>query len=315
MNQSKIMITIKKKEEIISNNVDIINKKIKIIIKSPIPKPNFNILRIGSHIKKENTIFKSLVSYYEELLYMIGLLGNEELILPPCQIFFRAPQTGKGGNHSESDLIQSFQYIEKNNIKLYVHGAYIINLSRPQTKQNPLSEKWILGLIIADLQAASAIGGKGVVVHVGKEVKQGKEYALNKMESSIRYIMIEAATEKCPLLIETSAGEGTELCSTIEELSSFYQRFNNDEKKKIKICVDTCHVFAAGYDPLDFIMNWEKLHPDSIALVHFNDAAKEKGSHLDRHEYYKLEKGHIGLDQMYKIAFFCENHNISMVVE
>ena len=85
------------------------------------------------------------------------------------------------------------------------------------------------------------------------------------------------------------------------------------DKKKCKICVDTCHVFASGYDPLIYLTNIQYNHPGSIALVHFNDSKGEKGCRKDRHAF--PGDGHIGIDKMREIAEWCVEHKIPMIYE
>lgn len=266
--------------------------------------------KIGSCISKINgSISKSLLSVYSEILLNIDFDKNN---LPPCQMFLRN-KMGQGES-DKNDIDEAHKLIKNFNILYFTHSVYIINLSRPVTKKNPNSEEWILGLLTKDLQTTAAIGGKGVVVHVGKEVGIGKSIALDKMESSVKKVL-KYATDETPLLLETPAGEGTELCSTIEELSLFYSRFDSIERQKFKICVDTCHVFASGYDPLDYMISWENLYPKSIAFVHFNDSKNQKGSHVDLHKHYMLKFGFIGYQRMIEIAEWCISKNIPMVTE
>ena len=120
------------------------------------------------------------------------------------------------------------------------------------------------------------------------------------------------ATESCPLLLETSCGEGTEVLTKIEELGTFFYRFSVEERKKLGVCIDTCHVFAAGYQPLSYLEHWEKYCKIPIILVHFNDSKGICGSCLDRHVYPGY--GNIGV-RMIEIAKWCKSRNIQMVIE
>ena len=113
--------------------------------------------------------------------------------------------------------------------------------------------------------------------------------------------------------IETSAGQGTEVCTTIQEFMDFYDRFTQEQRVKIKICIDTCHVFAAGHEALDYLEKWHKRFPGSIVLVHYNDSKEPLGKKKDRHAY--PGDGHIGKNKMLKIADFCMKNNFPMVIE
>jgi endonuclease IV len=82
---------------------------------------------------------------------------------------------------------------------------------------------------------------------------------------------------------------------------------------RIGICVDTCHVFACGHDPLQYIEYIYKTHPSLLKLVHYNDSAAPCGSCKDRHALFGT--GHIGLEKMTRIAQFCREHTYPMVIE
>ena len=205
-------------------------------------------------------------------------------------------------NISESDIIEASSLIQEYNILFYIHTVFTINLSNPNQFNHSLVNK--------DLDIARKVGGRGVVVHVGKSLKMNINEALDLMEQSIRKIL-PFATSECPLLLETPAGQGTELCKTFDSFSSFYSRFNNDER--LQICIDTCHVFASGHDPLNYIQKWNLLYPNSIKLIHYNDSMKPCGSCVDRHA--AMGTGYIGYDKLLAVASFANIHKIPMVIE
>lgn len=264
------------------------------------------VLRIGTHVSRLDSK-QTLSQCLTQFSVHCATNGNV-----PCQMFLRNPHRGNDAI-TEEDFELARHVIEANSLRYYTHGAYIINLSKPTTKKNPNSDKWIMSLLIKDLQNTQRIRGRGVVVHVGKHLQMDPREATDKMEHYLRQAL-DYATEECPLLLETAAGQGTELCVAIEELSSLYSRFNGDEHRRFKICVDTCHVFSAGYDPLDFLVGWHQLHPNSIGLVHFNDSEREKGARVDRHSLY-LKGGHIGFERLMEVAQWCLDHDIDMVTE
>ena len=85
------------------------------------------------------------------------------------------------------------------------------------------------------------MGGRGVVVHTGTKGKNDEEWAIDMMEKNIRKVLPYVHT-RCPLLLETPCGEGTEICWTLESLSQFFDRFTNEEVKKLGMCLDSAHV-------------------------------------------------------------------------
>jgi deoxyribonuclease-4 len=141
---------------------------------------------------------------------------------------------------------------EETNSKIVVHLPYVINLAKP-LDINPLETKSIK-IIIKQLELSHLIGSIGCVVHVGKYTGLTEIEGLENMYRSLKLIIdyIREHDLNTYIILETSAGQGTELLPTknnsLNDLAEFYARFDSADKKHIKICVDTCHVFAAGYD-------------------------------------------------------------------
>jgi deoxyribonuclease-4 len=188
------------------------------------------------------------------------------------------------------------------NAKIYVHSQYIINLCA-KTDDN-----WHTKLLIRNLQITRAFGGKGVVVHVGKSVKQPLTEALEAMRSSI-HAAIEHATVECPLLLETPAGQGTETLTDMREFLDFVESFKDS---RLRICLDTCHVYACGVQPLEYIQTALQ-RPGLLKLIHFNDSHGGCGSCVDRHA--PTGTGKIGFKAMALIADTCAKADLPMLVE
>lgn len=229
------------------------------------------------------------------------------------QLFLRDPQRGQA-LYKTMEYKNLYSKVKQMDLRLYVHSPMIINLSNPVTKKNPYSDSWILGLLTQDLTECRQMGGRGVVVHVGKSTNFSVSEALDRMEMSIRSVL-KFATEDCPLILETPAGQGTELCSSYDEFSNFYNRFSALEKRIFKICIDTCHVFAAGHDPYEYIIQWERDHPGTLVLIHFNDSKKDRGCRVDRHCHFLDSSGYIGIKTMNQIYRYGKSKSISMVIE
>lgn len=217
----------------------------------------------------------------------------------PFQIFLASPRAE--GYVSTAELNEISRKCSPEH-QLYVHAPYIINLCN--------MDSWPVERLRHELSACQQLGGKGVVVHVGKHKNLTYEQGLNMMEQRLR-LALNAASGECPLLLETPAGEGTELCATLSSMMRFFGRFDGDPR--LKLCVDTCHVFAAGYEPAYYMRNWLKKYPQSIGLVHFNDSKERRGSHLDRH--YIVGLGYIGFLRLWDVHELCIKENIPMVQE
>lgn len=232
----------------------------------------------GKHIKKvKGSYLKSLKEYHET---------NDVPFNIPSQIFTGSPSGWRLTKRNPDDETKTKEYIEKNKISLYIHSKYLINLAKPCTPEF----KYQLDALQYDLTVGSKIGAKGVVVHVGKSVKETNiKKCIENMKENMRSLSI---VDGCPLLLETPAGQGTELLTDINEFREFMIDFENDSN--YGICIDTCHVFACGYDPAEYL---DKINLP-VNLVHLNDSKEPKKSKKDRHEV--VGKGFIGKEILYK---------------
>jgi deoxyribonuclease-4 len=245
---------------------------------------------IGNHVQKQKSLTDTIKA----------LAGCQM----PLQMFLGSSLSAKL-NISDVELAQSAQEMAKTSLSLFVHAPYIINLCADKGEQNNFGVE----LLKKNLQYANIVGFKGVVVHVGKSVKKEQTQALANMRANLEEALA-AATPECPILLETPAGQGTELLTTYETFVPFVQQFNNP---KIRICVDTCHVYASGLQPLDYLKRLTTEHPAMVKLVHYNDSAAACGSCLDRHAAFGT--GNIGLETMLAIAEHCKSHSYPMVIE
>jgi len=242
--------------------------------------------QIGFHTKKEKTLMKTILSLPDST--------------KPYQIFLGNPQSSKLSIDSE-ELNKTKNLIIEKNAKVYIHSPYIINLCNSEID-------WHTNLLIKNLEYSNQAGFKGVVVHVGKYTKQDQKKAIDIMYENIKKV-IEYATPECPLLLETPAGQGTETLCTPDKFLEFMTRFENDPR--IRVCIDTCHVFTSGSCPLEYI---QKLNTNNlIQLIHFNDSKTKCGDCVDRHEL--IGEGYIGMEKMEKVAEYCKEYKFDMVYE
>jgi len=251
-----------------------------------------NLKYIGTHIPKDKKIFNSLIQ--SEYKYV--------------QMFLSAPQSATIIKYDKEDIETSKEYIEKNCIEYFTHAPYIINLCNENIE-------WALNILKYQLKITGQIGGKGVVVHLGakknKKENDAIEIMFKNIESVVKY-QIENKIE-CPLLLETSVGEGTEICWKLEDLINFYKKIISQYPEKyVKICCDTCHIYQAGYSPLFFIQELIK-NKISIPLIHYNSSLYEKGEHKDRHA--GIFEGMIGFVEMVDIIEFGIKNKIALVTE
>lgn len=144
-----------------------------------------------------------------------------------------------------SNNLKYYNIFKKYNIIPYIHSSYTHNFASNWNNTSP----WIFNSI-NEIYYAKEIGANGIIFHIGKQLNLSYKNAINNIISSIIYIYNKTSLLNIKLILETSSGQGTELCYNLFELSILYKKINNiiNSSNKIKICLDTCHIFAAGYD-------------------------------------------------------------------
>ena len=255
-------------------------------------------LGVGKHIPKQKTYLATLTQWIHEC-------NNSDVL--PAQLFTGSPKSYQRKCPSDHDLQQTSNLLHHYNIPLFIHSIYLINFCRPPHECQPAFDYFR-----KELKLGRYLGSCGVVIHCGKHLKKPLKGALDTMYQNLCSLS-QSATVDCPILLETPAGQGTEILFHYKEFSDFYRRFTPEERHVIKICIDTCHVFAAGHDPLQYLQDWMAEFPQSLSLVHFNDSLCERHSRKDRHAFPGT--GHIGISKMTAIAVWCQEHHIPMVYE
>src|SRR5437868_318773 len=209
-------------------------------------------------------------------------------------------------------------YLKKNNMICYIHSNFINNFCSDWDEYS----YWINNVIL-EIKIANQIGAKGIILHFGKSLKLTKEKAWNNMFSALLEVLTK--TKKyahIKIFLETPAGQGTEICYDLLDISKFLNKFkiNEEYDSRIQICLDTCHVHVAGYDlstkqsqtayfdEFDLLIGLHK-----IGIVHLNDAYGGVGCKVDRHA--NLGKGTIGLKGCLLLYDFFNDHHINMVLE
>ncbi len=178
------------------------------------------------------------------------------------------------------------------------HDTYLVNLCAPgdETRQKSID------CLTDELNRCGKLGIPYTVSHMGAHLKQGEEEGLRIVAENAK-IVLENSADNSMLLMETTAGQGSSLNYKFEHLATLLDHLGGH--KRVGVCVDTCHIFAAGYDIRD-AEGYEKTFAefdrlvgiDRIKLIHCNDSKKALGTRVDRHEH--IGKGEIGIE-----AFRC----------
>lgn len=221
--------------------------------------------------------------------------------------FPRNPRGGKSKAVSDDDVSALKRFLAENSFgKLVVHGAYTMNVCAAKEDIRANSRE----MLRDDLLRLQALPGNFYNFHPGCHVGQGAETAVRQIAEALAGVINEVeAISGTPLqnkvLLETMAGKGSEVGSSFEELKAIIDltvSSGGDElKNKLGVCLDTCHVWDAGYDiqsELDRVLKKfdNVIGLDNLCAVHLNDSKNPCGSRKDRHE--QLGKGVIGAEAL-----------------
>ncbi|HEX7151479.1 MAG TPA: deoxyribonuclease IV [Thermoanaerobaculia bacterium] len=178
---------------------------------------------------------------------------------------------------------------------LLTHASYLINLATT----NPEFLRKSIAAMTDELDRAERLGSHAVVLHPGAHLGSGPHAGLDQIARSLDEIHAAIPNHRVVTLLETAAGQGTCVGCTFEELATIINLV--DDKSRVGICFDTCHVFAAGYD-LRTRDDYERTIDDMLTHVaiekvgafHLNDSKKPLGSRVDRHEH--IGEGQLGIE-------------------
>jgi len=232
------------------------------------------------------------------------------------QIFLSSPRNYKRTNRSNSELMLLKKKLELYSMKLVIHANYMLNFCNDKSNYK---HKRAITLLVADLKECSTLGAMGVVIHMGKKLKMDQEVAISNYVDGLKTVLSKTPKDST-IILETGAGVGTEVCTKIPDLYEMYCRFSEEEKERIMFCIDTCHVFAAGYDLgdedyvdifngiIETTITWSK-----VACVHLNNSKCPLGSCKDRHA--DLTAGLIESKGLKKFVQLCYKKGVPMVLE
>jgi len=211
------------------------------------------------------------------------------------QVFTKNSNRWKAKTLTEED-IEKYKTARANATihPVFAHASYLINLcaTSPPTLAQSRSA------FAEELRRCAALGLEGLIVHPGSHLGAGEPDGIRRIADSINLAHEQTPGLSVRTLLETTAGQGTAIGYRFEHLRDVFEHI--DDRERVAICIDTCHLFASGY-PIDTPEGWERtLHElqdtvglSRLAAVHVNDSRRELGSRIDRHEH--IGKGKIGL--------------------
>ena len=210
------------------------------------------------------------------------------------QIFSRNPRGSGYRNYSREETERFWNIKKENNFgPLLAHAPYTMNLASPKEA----TYEFACMVIKEDIARMDALGMEAIVFHPGSHTGIGAEAGIQKIIAGLNQAI--TGKERITVLLETMSGKGTEIGASFEELKAI--RDGAVHPERIGICLDTCHVFSAGYDivhNLDGVLEEfdRVLGLGLLRAIHLNDSLMPFGSHKDRHAV--IGEGEIGMEEL-----------------
>ena len=226
---------------------------------------------------------------------------------------------------SEYDILEINNYVKENNIKLFIHTVYLLNFCNfpPDNKRI----KYALDNLIFDLNLTEKLGGLGCVLHIGYQKDLEEHLAYHNMVENVKYAIDQTKGLKVKILLETPAGRGSQICTSLDEFVKLWKMFPKKYLSRLGTCIDTAHIFSSGrcISSVSEIKKYlsefdKKVGISYLDLFHINDSKAICNSRKDLHEgigkgyIYKKELGG-DLEALKEIWKFCKKNKIPMVLE
>ena len=243
-------------------------------------------------------------------------MGKEALSIGAntFQFFTRNPRGGKAKDIDEKDVAGLLEIMEENNFaKILAHAPYTLN----GCSADENTRRFATEMMADDLVRMEYLPNNLYNFHPGSHVKQGVDVGIDFIVEMLNTVLKPEQTTT--VLLETMAGKGTEIGRSFEEIAQIIERV--ELKDHLGVCLDTCHVYDAGYDivnDLDNVLDeFDRIIGlDRLKAIHLNDSKNPFKSHKDRHE--KIGEGSLGLEGISRIInhpklrhlpFFLETSN------
>lgn len=225
--------------------------------------------------------------------------------------FTRNPRGGKAKAIVPAD-VEKFQKLaeEYGFGKIVAHAPYTLNACAAKEELREFAKETMAD----DLQRMEYTPGNYYNFHPGSHVGQGTEVGIWKIADILNQVLTE--TQTTTVLLETMSGKGSEVGGTFEEIRAIMDL--TERKEKVGVCLDTCHVWDAGYDIVnhleDVLDEFDRIIGiKNLKAVHLNDSMNELGSHKDRHA--KIGEGKIGLEALVKVVSHPKLQGIPFILE
>lgn len=240
-------------------------------------------LDFGSHVSASGGVHKAL-----QLAVDVGATS--------CQIFSKNQRQWVARPLDPGVVEQFHAERERTGVgQMVIHDSYLINLASPKDDIHAKS----MAAFADELERAQTLDITNLVTHPGAHTGSGVDAGLAKFAESLNRIFDSLPDNPTITCLETTAGQGTTLGRTFEEIATIIDAI--EDKSRIGVCFDTCHAFAAGYDLQSYDGTMKVFDEfdrvigiDKLRVLHLNDSKQPFASNKDRHDH--IGKGLIGLD-------------------
>ncbi len=236
--------------------------------------------------------------------------NGKEATCDVVQIFTKSSNQWRAKPLTDEDAALFHQAQKETGVKVAcAHDSYLINLASPDAA---LSEKSYEGFF-EEMKRCDFLGIANLVMHPGSHVGSGEAAGLKRIADSFNRMFAADPDGKVVICLETTAGQGSNLGYRFEQLAEIIDLVEN--KDRMGVCLDTCHIFAAGYPiateaeykatikEFDSVLGLSRLR-----IIHINDSMKGPGSHVDRHQH--IGQGAIGTAPF---GFFLNDRRLAKV--
>ncbi len=226
----------------------------------------------------------------------LSIKSGKEIGCESVQLFTSSPRQWRSSKLTDEATLCFRDCCATSEIEYTVaHDSYLINLAAPEGEIREKSR----AAFRAELERAQALGIKYLVTHMGAHMGEGEEVGLKRLSESLNWLHDELPGYSAKVALETTAGQGTGLGAKFEHFPVIFNEVT--DQGRLVICMDTCHIFVAGYDirtPEAYEATMTELEAnigkDKLKVVHANDAQKPLGSKVDRHAH--IGEGEIGFE-------------------
>ena len=244
-----------------------------------------------------------------------ALIAAKEHDFETVQLFTKNNNQWNAKDLTDDDIKQFRDLLKSSKLKYpTAHDSYLINLASP----DPVLYQRSLEAFVIEVQRAEALGLSYLVMHPGTPTDGDDEAGLQRIIAAFDLVHARCTGCKVKVLLETTAGQGKSLGWRFEHLAAILDQVK--ESKRLGVCLDTCHVLAAGY-PLAPQAEYEKTMKEFDRLIgfahlkgfHMNDSKKPLGSRVDRHEH--IGQGHLGLEPFRLLVNDPRFEKVPMIME